>query len=90
MAEPHDQAVLNAYSDLHAACLTPAFDGTGVSFTKKTVRGKTYIYVTSKVGYTPLQRYLGPDTPDTQALIEQETALWQQGDVSRKTRAKLV
>ena len=42
---PHslDQAVQNAYSDLYAACLTPAFDGKGVSFVRKNIKGQRYI-----------------------------------------------
>ena len=34
-----NQAVQNACSDLHAACLTPAFAGKGVSFTHKNIKG---------------------------------------------------
>lgn len=90
MPQALDQAALNAYSDLHSAFLTPAFDGSGVSFTKKTVRGKTYVYVTSKIGYTPLQRYLGPDNDATRALIAKEKAHWKKAEANRATRAKLV
>lgn len=40
MPQTLDQAVQNAYSDLYAACLTPAFDGKGVSFTRKNIKGQ--------------------------------------------------
>ena len=40
MPQHLDQAIQNAYSDLYAACLTPAFDGKGVSFTHKNIKGK--------------------------------------------------
>ena len=56
-----DQAVQNALTDLLSASLTPAFDGKGVSFPTKTIKGKKYIYVATKVGKVPMQRYLGPD-----------------------------
>jgi len=90
MPQTLDQAVQNAYSDLHAACLTPAFDGKGVSFTRKTIKGQSYIYVSAKVGNVPVQRYIGPDNPETQALIEQEKQLWASTDAARATRARLV
>lgn len=85
-----DQATQNAYSDLLAASLNPAFDGKGISFTRKIVSGKTYIYVSTKVGQTPIQKYIGPDTPETQALVAREKQLWQGNQQERATRARLV
>lgn len=85
-----DQAAQNAYSDLHAACLTPAFDGRGISFTRKKIKGGRYVYVSAKVGQVPVQRYIGPDNEETQALIEREKQLWASTDSARATRARLV
>lgn len=85
-----DQAAQNAYSDLHVACLEPAFDGSGVSFTKKIVKGKSYVYVNAKVGRIPVQRYLGPDTLETAELIQREITLWDGGQQSRLSRSNLV
>ncbi len=85
-----DQILNNAYSDLHSACLIPAFDGTGVSFSRKKIKGKEYIYVNAKIGKIPVQRYIGADTPDVQALIEKEKQLWHKTDTARVTRARLV
>lgn len=90
MYQPIDQAVLNAYSDLHGACLSPAFNGAGVSFTRKKIKGQVYIYVSAKVGTTPVQRYLGPDNNETQALIQREKQLWESTSTARSTRARLV
>lgn len=89
---PHilDQAVQNAYSDLHAACLTPAFAGKGVSFTHKNIKGKRYIYVSAKVGQVPVQKYIGPDNRETRKLIEQEKRHWNSTDSARTARARLV
>jgi hypothetical protein len=70
-----DQSVQNAYSDLLSSSLTPAFDGTGLSFTRKVIKNRTYLYVSVKVGNMPMQRYLGPDNEETQALIEKEKAV---------------
>ncbi|MCP4233320.1 MAG: hypothetical protein GY770_07000 [Aestuariibacter sp.] len=60
-----DQAALNAYSDLLTASLSPAFDGKGLSFTTKTIKGGKYIYVSAKAGSVPMQRYIGPDNDET-------------------------
>lgn len=85
-----DQAVMNAYNDLTLACQQPAFNGTGLSFVKKRVKGVTYMYTCTKVGRVPVQRYLGPDNEDTRALIEQEKALWERNRTGTTTRARLV
>lgn len=85
-----DHAVQNAYSDLISACRTPAFDGTGLSFTKKIIKGKPYLYTSVKVGQTPKQSYLGPDDDKTRRIIEKEKASWSQSEEDRKTRARLV
>ncbi|NIB38112.1 hypothetical protein HBA55_00865 [Pseudomaricurvus alkylphenolicus] len=85
-----DQATMNAYSDLLAACRQPAFDGTGLSFSTKSVRGKSYVYTNTKVGRVPVQRYLGPDNAETHQLIEKEKSLWAQNEKDQKVRARLV
>ena len=85
-----DQAAQNALSDLLSASLTPAFDGKGVSFPTKTIKGKKYIYVATKVGNVPMQRYLGPDNEETRELVNKEKALWQSTATSRIHRARLV
>ncbi len=85
-----DQAALNAYSDLLTASLSPAFDGKGLSFTTKTIKGAKYIYVSAKVGRVPMQRYIGPDNGVTQELIEKERQLWRSTELPRGTRARLV
>ena len=90
MVQILDQAVQNAYSDLQAAALQPAFDGTGLSFSSKEVKGRRYLYVTTKLGNRVMQRYLGPDNEQTRALIERERQSWAQGDPSRANRARLV
>ncbi len=90
MPQPLDQAVQNAYSDLLAASLSPAFDGKGLSFTRKVIKGRSYIYVSAKVGNVPVQRYLGPDNEETRELIEKERGLWSQRTASRSSRARLV
>lgn len=85
-----DQSVQNAYSDLLLSSLTPAFDGTGLSFTRKVIKNRTYLYVSVKIGNVPMQRYLGPDNAETQALIEKEKALWISTEATRTTRSRLV
>ncbi len=90
MVQLLDQAVVNAYSDLLGASLSPAFDGKGLSFTRKKINGRSYVYVSAKVGSVPMQRYLGPDDENTQALIDKEKALWTEAAASRPTRARLV
>lgn len=90
MPQTLDQAVQNAYSDLYAACLTPAFDGKGVSFTRKNIKGQRYIYISTKVGQVPVQKYIGPDNSQTRKLIEQEKQHWHSTDSARTTRARLV
>ena len=90
MPQTLDQAVQNAYSDLYAACLTPAFDGKGVSFVRKNIKGQRYIYISTKVGQVPVQKYIGPDNSQTRKLIEQEKQHWHSTDSARTTRARLV
>lgn len=85
-----DQAVQNAYADLFTASLTPAFDGKGLSFTSKRIKGRRYLYVSAKVGNVPMQRYIGPDNAETRALIEKERTLWTRSQSPRATRARLV
>ena len=85
-----DQATQNAYADLHSACLTPAFDGKGISFTSKNIRGNKYLYISAKIDQVPIQRYLGPDNPETRQLIEKEKALWHARETARPNRARLV
>lgn len=90
MSQPLDQATLNAYSDLLGACLSPAFDGKGLSFTRKIIKGQPYWYLSAKVGRTPTQAYIGPDNEQTFELIAREKQLWEQGKPSRSVRARLV
>jgi hypothetical protein len=90
LPRPLDQSVQNAYSDLLSSSLSPAFDGKGLSFTRKVIKSRTYLYVSAKVGNLPIQRYLGPDNQETRTLIEKEKALWISREASRATRARLV
>ncbi len=90
MSTSISHSIQNAYADLQAACLAYAFDGKGISFNRKKIRGKTYIYVATKIGATPVQKYLGPDNEQTKNLIEKEKALWANGEAERTHRARLV
>lgn len=85
-----DLTIQNAYADLLGACMVPAFDGTGLSFTRKKLGNKEYVYVNAKVGRTPIQKYLGAEGPEVRALIKQEEALWSTRASDRETRARLV
>ncbi len=84
------QTVSNAYSDLLSQCLEPCFTGTGISFSRKTIKGKVYVYVSTRIGATPIQKLLGPEGDETNALIEAEQALWESNKARAASRAELV
>lgn len=87
---PLDLHTQTVYADLVVACSPPAFDGRGLSFTKKTVKGRVYWYLNLKLGAIPLQRYLGPDDDATRELIGAERRLWASSEATRRDRARLV
>lgn len=85
-----DLTAQTAYAELLNACIEPAFDGTGISFSSKTIKGKKYWYINAKIGNRPFQRYLGPDNENTEKLIAREKSTWSKNKASRETRARLV
>ncbi|BFM15187.1 GSU2403 family nucleotidyltransferase fold protein [Maricurvus nonylphenolicus] len=84
------QTAANAYSDLLSQCLEPCFTGTGVSFSRKTIKGKVYVYVSARIGATPVQKLLGPEGDETNALIAAEKALWEANQQRAVSRSELV
>lgn len=57
-----------------------------VSLVSKTIRGRRYWYVQSRVGGKRVQKYLGPDSTDTERLARR----WQAARAQAATRAELI
>lgn len=79
------------YSELLVLCSKPVFSGHGLAFTQKKIKARKYWYLNITLGRT-IQRYLGPDSPETREKIEQEKALWNEPErtIDRNKRAQLV
>ena len=64
-------------------------EGAGGTVVAKTIRGKRYWYIQRKELGVTRQTYLGPDSPDTRALIERRRAVWAGADAERRQRERL-
>jgi len=58
----------------------------GASLVSKTIRGRKYWYVQRRESSKRTQTYLGPETPETMAVIER----WRRGRAEAGSRAELV
>jgi len=79
------------YTQLLSQCLqSTAPNGRGLSFVGKRIKGGKHWYLQLTVGSRKTQHYLGPDTPEVRALIENETALWKSAEPDVAAREQLV
>lgn len=78
------------YADLMSSCSKPVFDGRGLSFTKKNIKGNEYWYLNMRLGQTAIQKYLGPCNEEIELIIHKEKDFWVHGEDERKHRARLV
>lgn len=77
-----------AYARLGDLLLTTeAGDPTeGASLVSKTIRGRRYWYAQRREGGEKVQTYIGPETPEVEAVVER----WRRGRVEARSRAELV
>lgn len=85
-----DPQTQTLYQTLLAECTSPLFIGANTSFSKKTVKEKSYWYAIVSIGTKRFEKYLGPDNAETKNLISAEKELWNRAKSETKTRAKLV
>ncbi len=78
------------YSQLLQQSAIPAPSGNGLSFIKKKVKGHIYWYLQVNIGNRQTQRYIGPESPETQDKIEFEKRLWFDAQADIKKRKQLV
>lgn len=79
------------YAQLLSQCLRGAAPtGRGISFVKKTIKGKVHWYLQATVGEQKKQHYLGPDSDEIKNMIDQETRLWEEAKDDVNERRKLV
>jgi hypothetical protein len=58
----------------------------GATLVSKTIRGRRYWYAQRQEGAKKVQRYIGPETPEVNALIER----WRRSRSDANTRAELI
>jgi len=79
------------YADLLQEVLSATLpEGRGISFTRKTVKGRRYWYLSVAVGRKRMQAYLGPVTPEMNKQIEGIKAGWADARDSARDRSRLV
>lgn len=79
------------YADLLQEVLASALpEGRGLSFTRKTVKGRIYWYLSAAIGRRRVQAYLGPDSPAIRAQIERTKAQWETAGAAAGDRRRLV
>ena len=79
------------YADLLQEALSSTLpEGRGISFTRKTVKGRRYWYLSVAVGRKRMQAYLGPVTPEMDAQIEVTKARWADARSVAHDRSRLV
>lgn len=77
-----------AYARLLDQLAAPAVGdpGTGISLVSKSIRGRRYWYAQTVEGGRKVQRYIGPDSPETERLVER----WRGARAEASSRAELV
>jgi hypothetical protein len=88
--ESHINNLNLLYSQLLQQSAIPAPSGNGLSFIKKKVKGHIYWYLQVNIGNRQTQRYIGPESPETQDKIEFEKRLWKEAEAEVKKRKQLV
>lgn len=79
------------YSQLLTQCLHGAApSGHGLSFVSKQLGGAKHWYLQVTIGSRKTQHYLGPDTPQVLALINNEKELWKNAEPEHALRESLV
>lgn len=79
------------YAQLLTQCLHGAApSGRGLSFVSKQIKGSKHWYLQLTVGSRKTQHYLGPDSPETRSLVEQEKSLWDKAVPDLVARENLV
>lgn len=87
---PRPESIGALYSELIDQCWRSLFDGHGISFVKKVIKGKTYWYLQRVIGKQKTQHYIGPDNQKTVDQIEKEKSFWEQAKPEIQTRRRLV
>ena len=78
------------YSELMQQCVRPLSDGSNFSFKSKSIKGRTYWYLYISLGSRRSEHYLGADSSEMRARIENEKSLWESSADDRDLRARLV
>ena len=78
------------YSELMQQCVRPLSDGSNLSFKSKSIKGRTYWYLYISLGSRRSEHYLGADSSEMRARIENEKSLWESSADDRDLRARLV
>ena len=84
------ESVTLQYAELLQQAWSSLPSGRGISFVKKTNKGKDYWYIQSTVGSKKSQHYLGPDSDEIRQKIQQEKRLWQNAIPELEQRKRLV
>lgn len=83
-------SVLAQYSELMQNCVHPLSDGSNLSFKSKEINGRRYWYLYISVGSTRREHYLGQESPELLARIEDEKSAWESNVDDRELRQRLV
>lgn len=78
------------YSELMQQSVRPAPDGANLSFKSKTINERKYWYLYISLGKRRSEHYLGQDSEEVRARIENEKALWESSEDDRDVRTRLV
>lgn len=86
----HSQIAQTAYHDLVSLLLDEAVTDLRGAPTARQINGKTYWYDRYRIGAAIHEKYLGEETPDLLARLEQFEALKKERASRRRERARLV
>ncbi|MGM0558870.1 MAG: GSU2403 family nucleotidyltransferase fold protein [Myxococcota bacterium] len=90
MANQLPESTQVLYSQLLDELLRAAYPKRGISFFTREVKGNEYWYMQYVVGSSKRSFYLGPDSDDLRARVEDAEALWSRDEASRSDRTRLV
>lgn len=84
-------SVATQYSEIVQQCVvSPAPDGSNISFKRKKIKGKTYCYLHISIGARRSEHYLGEETAELIQTIQKEMQLWESNKEDISLRSTLV
>jgi len=81
---------LTAYADLLAALIEAPLSARGVSYIRRSVKGRRYWYLQYVVGGSKKSHYLGPVSEELDSLVARAKSLSRDDEDERATRERLV